>query len=216
MFKPIFTVLFILFSWGGSFLISQVEIDGVIKVGDEDQMLLLETVNGDQFIGSVSVWEKDTLVFRLAMGSELVFPEVEVKKISPFNIDGIPQTEDYSFGEFNFKIRNGGVHNGEFVMMNKLGIRLKQGNFRREFIRNYELEKVTFSPYAEFHRYPNHYKMKLENGSVVRGHLLSVDPESVQFKPYDAEPFILKKSAVLGIYKKSQRARRYFHIFELS
>ena len=102
-------------------LFSQIRVEGVLLLGDTSQVLMMQTKNGDQFVGSVHSWSKDSILFNMMTGDLLRFGTGEVEKIIVQKGETSYTGEDLSWGVFTIVSDDGRVREGQITGMYRGG-----------------------------------------------------------------------------------------------
>ena len=185
-------------------LSSQIAVEGELKLGDNSQILLLETKNGDRFLGNISKWTKDSLQFELTTKDLLDFHTSEVERMVAQEKEAvrIGDEQDLSLGTFTIYSRDGKIREGQLVSINQNGVRIKYRRNRRAYIRTSNLNRVTFEPYTDTYNYPNTYNLHLKKGKKIHGNLIQMDEEEVIFKPDGQKAFSFPRSQMTELKQR--------------
>ena len=165
-------------------------------------MVTLYTQDGDQLIGGIASWSKDTLTFQLGTGNLLRYHLREVKRIEVSDKPTFDAATDYSRGRFTVLSKDGRIREGELLNMTRQAVRVKYMRNRRAYIRTDNLEEIVFDPNPRYQVMENSFRLSLQGEGKINGQLLEVNSEYVHFRPEGNDPVKIQRSDVLSIYKK--------------
>lgn len=200
------TVLYALLSLLSISSVAQIKINGTLLLGDTTQQHILNTKNGDKFIGRLSGWTKDSVHFKMKTGNVLHYSSSELNDITVkrrVSQRQIPQGEkDLSKGVFSIVTSDEKDREGVLVLYNKHGARLKYNRRRRSFVRAENLYELSFDDYKEGFVYSNYYKMKLKNQDKAFGHLVYMNQDYVLFQPERGNMFQVDRADIYSLVQK--------------
>ncbi len=107
---PRFFIYFTAFLLFPFLLTSQVSVFGKFAIGDTSNYHLLRTVNDDQFLGTVTSWSSDSLIFRSYSNVLISFPVSSLKSIEVTQKEAVGSTT--SSEVFLLKTRDGRLFYG--------------------------------------------------------------------------------------------------------
>ncbi|HFA47652.1 MAG TPA: hypothetical protein ENJ95_01395 [Bacteroidetes bacterium] len=185
-------------------IFSQIEIDGVLRLGDTAQVLTLVTKNGDLFNGSISSWGEGKLTFRMNTGNMLVFAMEELESINVPQFGAANADIDPVTGEHLFKWNDGEEGTGRLLVLSKRAARIKYDGNHRKYLKADSLISAVLQPGMNYPKYPNNYIVTLNSGKKIEGCLLSLDHEQVGFQVPGKPAFYFPRPEMkLLKYKKS-------------
>lgn len=189
-------------------LFAQIDIEGELLLGEGDQLLLLETKNGDQFTGYISKWTKDSIDFELITNDLLNFSTQEVKKIKAEEMENVvlDENQDLSYGAFTFYTSDGRVREGQLISLSEKSTRIKYKRTRRAYVATSGLEKITFEPYSDSYNYFNAYRLDVKKIGKIQGSLVHMDEKNILFRPEGQKVYSFPRSKVVSI--KQRKAYR--------
>ena len=188
----LFTFLFL-----PAILFSQITIDGSLRLGDSTQILLLQTRNGDQLVGTITSWDADSLSFKLTSGDTLGYGLGDLVKIKVYGKPLYEQITDFNNGLFNIRSDDGKERNGYIIKMGRKSVRIKYGRKRRAYIATQGLQEAAFDPTSQDPRFENSYMLRLKDEGTSKGRLVHIDREFIHFQPKGSKAVKYPRSKIL-------------------
>ncbi len=207
--KTIYAVLLLLLGCTPG-LFSQINIEGTLRLGDTTQLLLLKTMDGDQFVGYLQSWSVDEIAFVLQTNDSLKLKTSQVELIKVLDEKPLSDPIDPNKGSFVIYLESGNALEGQFISYNKRSIKIKHGGRQKRYFASNSVEEVVFEQGGVWN-FENNFVMVLKNGDKLKGHLLHMDESSVRFQPYEGKPWDFARSQVYSINSMKSYRPMYGH-----
>ncbi len=193
--QAFYTVLFILSCLPAN-VFSQVKIEGVLRLGDTTQMLVLQTQYGDQFVGTLGSWSQDELTFKLKTGDVLGFKLLDVRSLKVMGDPVRPAPLDPGTGQFTASTNDGRVYEGQIISLNQRTVKMKLATRERAYLETTGVEEIVFGTDDRFGSRENSFRLILKNGDKLNGRFLQMNEKTVKFQPMDGKPWTIARSQV--------------------
>ncbi len=204
--KQAFYIVLFVFSFFPDSIFSQVKIEGVLRLGDTTQVLVLQTQNGDLFVGSLRSWSEKELAFKLKTGDLLHFKvlDVESMKVKDERISSNPV--DPNVGQFIVFTNDGRALEGQVLNLNQRTTKMRSTGRNRIYLGTKGVKEIMFDPEGQSGRYENSFRFYMKNGEKLDGHLLHLNQRQVKFQTKGSKPLYFARSHIESIrYLKSHR-----------
>lgn len=120
--------------WLPSQVFSQIQVEGVLQIGDTSQVHTIFTSVGDRMVGRVLAYDKETISFELKNKTQLLFRHDEITKIVVQQagetlpdieyLDTKPEKKSAEVFVYQVSLANGKTYSGEILRFSKTQIKM--------------------------------------------------------------------------------------------